>query len=260
MSKLEIPIPIPIYCINLQERPDRKKTAINEFKKINIDKKNVIFLEFHKHKKGGRYGCYDSHVKVWYDFYKNHKDTEMCVVFEDDFKVTENSETYVKKAIPFIQENRDEIDILFLHDNFIKYNPDYTNRNDINNKHFTNGYGKLTHAYIITRKYIKSIIKKTNNSLREQLETHFDIDMNFNKNNLLHSEKFYFCNEVVFLQDNSKSDNYTHRFEEILRVITSNQFAYNASTSCMKVINFSCGFNDDKTKKIFFILNKKYTI
>jgi len=258
MSKLKIPI--PIYCINLQERPDRKKTAINEFKKINIDK-NVIFLEFHKHEKGGRYGCYDSHVKVWYNFYKNHKDKEMCIVFEDDFTVTENSETYLKRAIPFIQENRDKIDILFLHDDFIKYNPNYTNRNDINNNYFTNGYGKLAHAYIITRKYIKSIIKKTKNNLLEQLETNFDIDMNFNKNNLLYSENFYFCNEVVFLQDNNnKSNNYTHRLEEIIRVNTSNQFMFDLSTSFMKVINFLCGYNDDKTKKIFFILNKKYTI
>jgi len=85
--------------------------------------------------------------------------------------------------------------------------------------------------------------------------------MNFNKNNLLHSEKFYFCNEVVFLQDNnSKSDNYTNHFEKMLRVITNNGFVFDVSTSFMKVINFSCGYNDDETKKNFFILNKKYTI
>ena len=62
-----------IYCINLKERIDRKEDAKKQFKKINIKPSSVIFLDFYKHKKGGIYGCYDSHMKVWNDFYKNYR-------------------------------------------------------------------------------------------------------------------------------------------------------------------------------------------
>ena len=64
----------PAYCINLKERTDRKKHAKKQFRKIDIEPSDVIFLDFFKHKKGGLYGCYDSHMKVWNDFYQNHKD------------------------------------------------------------------------------------------------------------------------------------------------------------------------------------------
>jgi GR25 family glycosyltransferase involved in LPS biosynthesis len=54
----------PVYCINLKERLDRKKHVEKEFSKIDIQPTDVIFLDFYRHKKGGRYGCYDSHMKI----------------------------------------------------------------------------------------------------------------------------------------------------------------------------------------------------
>ena len=46
----------PIYCINLKERIDKKKHAQKEFRKIDIEPSNVIFLDLYKHKNGGIYG------------------------------------------------------------------------------------------------------------------------------------------------------------------------------------------------------------
>ena len=43
----------PVYCINLVYRLDRKKHAIDNFKKLGI--KNVIFPTFHKDERGSSY-------------------------------------------------------------------------------------------------------------------------------------------------------------------------------------------------------------
>ena len=129
----------PIYCINLKERLDRKKHVEKELKKIDIQPTDVIFLEFYRHKNGGRYGCYDSHMKVWNDFYTNHPDKELCIIFEDDFEVTENSKLYLKKAITFVEKNKDNVDFLFLNDRFIRYSEDRDkNKKCIDDKYFIN--------------------------------------------------------------------------------------------------------------------------
>ena len=250
---------IPIYCINLHERPERKQNAIQELEKIHIDKKNVIFLEFHKHKKGGCYGCYDSHLKIWHDFYHNHKDKEMCIIFEDDVEVTENSKMYLKRAIPFIEKNKDEIDLLFLHDKFIKATQTSTKRH-VNNKYFTNGYGICTHAYIITRKFIKSILKKNNNMLPEPDEFHFDFDININKNSKLYTEKNYFCNEHCFTQIDDQSNNYMNNLDKIIRLTTTSDYMQNIGVNIVKNTKLLCNLNDTQTKKLIFFLNNVYSI
>ena len=253
---------IPIYCINLQERPERKQNAIQELEKIHIDKKNVIFLEFHKHKKGGCYGCYDSHMKVWNDFYKNHKDKEMCIIFEDDFEVTENSKKYLKKAIRFIEQNKDDIDVLFLHNYFIKANEksNDTNNHDINNKNFTNGYGLLAHAYIITRKYIRSVLKKNNNILplpEEKIQV--DIDINFNDDSMIYTEKIYYCNKQVFIQNNHiSSDNTMNFYDKTLRSVYGNEYVFKVGLNILKLLNKLIPNNDSKIKQIYLIYFKIY--
>jgi GR25 family glycosyltransferase involved in LPS biosynthesis len=105
----------PIYCINLKERLDRKKHSLNEFNKININYKNVIYLDFYRDQRGGIYGCYDSHMKVWQDFYKKYKNKDICIVFEDDFETNKKSEELLYNGIKFVLKNINKIDILFLH-------------------------------------------------------------------------------------------------------------------------------------------------
>ena len=248
----------PIYCINLKERLDRRKNVKQEFNKIDIQPSNVIFLDFHLHKKGGRYGCYDSHMKVWNDFYTNHPDKEMCIIFEDDFEVTENSKLYLKKAISFIEKNKDKVDILFLHDNFIKYSENKNkdkNKNYIINKYFINGYGFLTHVYIVTRKYIKLILDKNENHLPKPNGIHFDIDINFNQKSILYSEDIYYCKKSVFIQNNLfESDN----DDRILKRIYGINFTNNIFMNLKKKIKLLSLNDDDKTKKIYMILTKMY--
>jgi GR25 family glycosyltransferase involved in LPS biosynthesis len=244
----------PIYCINLKERIDRKKHAQKEFRKIDIEPSNVIFLDLYKHKKGGIYGCYDSHMKVWNDFYKNHLDKELCIVFEDDFEATDNSILYLKKAISFIEKNKDKVDILFLHDRFVEYNHDkkYTS-----NAYFTCGYGFLTHVYIVTRKYIKSILDKNDNHLPKPNGIHFDIDINMNANSILCSENIFFCKDPVFIQEEIQSNNYNNIFDKIIKKKYGNEFMFNIAFNICKTSKLLLK-NDEKNKKMMLLIHNLY--
>lgn len=248
----------PIYCINLKERTDRKKYTQKEFKKINIEPNDVKFLDFYKHKKGGIYGCYDSHMKVWNDFYENYLDKEICIIFEDDFQVTEHSILYLKKAISFIKKNRNEIDILFLHNKFIECNDNHYKK-DTNNAYFTRGYGILTHAYIVTRKYIKSILDKNDNHLPKPNGVHFDIDININANSILYSENIYYCKNYAFVQKEFYSDNYSNIFDEIIKKKYGNEFMFTIAINICKTSKLLLK-NDEKNKKIIMLIHNLYTM
>ena len=73
-----------IGCISLVEANERYVRCVSEFSKANfLDK--VYFLRVNKHKKGGRYGCFDSHLKM----YKIALDrgVDYALIFEDDFRL-----------------------------------------------------------------------------------------------------------------------------------------------------------------------------
>jgi len=250
----------PIYCINLKERTDRKEDVKKQFKKINIEPSSVIFLDFYKHKKGGIYGCYDSHMKVWNNFYNSDRDKEFCIVFEDDFEAVENSILYLKKAISFIKKNKYNVDILFLHNMFIEYSNNKKSTN--NDTYFINGYGFLTHAYVITRKYIKSVLDSNNNQLPKPNGIHFDIDINTNKKSILYSENIYFCKYPIFIQKKiSISDNYNNIIDEIIRSKYGNMFIFNLTLKFTKKVRLLLlKNNDDKTKKFAMYLHKLYVL
>ena len=193
----------PIYCINLEHRKDRKEHSLDQFKKLEINK--VIYPHFTKDKRGGVYGCFDSHIKVWKDFLK-YPNQKYCLVFEDDFVISKDSKLFMKKAVEFIEKNYEDIDILCLHD--LRVNVE----NKINNNLFTNGYGAGAHSYFITRHYIQSIIKKYG-KLPEPNGKHIDNEMNqnkFSKDNWLYTEKIFFTNKECMKQleeAKGKSDN-----------------------------------------------------
>lgn len=202
-------------------------------------------------------------MKVWNDFYINHPDKEMCIIFEDDFEVTENSKLYLTKAISFIEKNKDKIDILFLHDKFIRYSEDRDKRTDsyknsTTDKHFINGYGFSSHAYIITRKYIKSVFDKNSDRLPQLSKIHFDLDINMEQKSILYSKNIYYCKKSVFIQkNNSESDNYHNIFDKIMRKIYGNDISFYTAIHTLKYIKLLFK-NDYKTQRVFMHLSKIY--
>lgn len=144
------------------------------------------------------------------------------------------------------------VDILFLHDHFINVD------NTINNSYFTNGYGGIAHAYIITRNYITGVINKNNNIFPRPSQSHFDLDINIKKNSLLYTEHIYYCNDAAFVQSNSTSDNYLNNLDKYIKKIVGYEFVFTSINKLVKIIKLRSNLSDDKIKKIILFVNNIY--
>lgn len=239
----------PVYCINLQHRKDRRLHTLNEFSKLNIPVNKVNYPYFTKNAKGGVFGCFDSHMKVWNDFLINYPKQKYCLVLEDDFVTTKKSKTIISKAAKFIDKNYHDVDVLMLHNLAIKVN------NSANNELFSNGYGFLSHAYFITRHYIESVIFK-NKKLPKPNGSHFDFEMSvnkFDKDNVLYTEKIFYTNQICLKQINDKSDNYVNIFDELFRQDVNKPIEYIAKLSSFAKKNNI--LNDDGVKRVAYFIS-----
>ena len=188
---------VKTFCVNLVTK------KLHEQVKIllqDLDIKDVKFSNSKPHKLGGKYGCYDSHLNIWKDFYTNYPDEKYCLIFEED--VTINKEqpqiSYYKDIIleteTFIKNNYEHIDFVFLLNNSFEI------ASEINNELYTNGFGITTHAYFITRRYIENVIKKNNNLFPVPINSHFDYEININYNSILYSNNIFYLKKTGFLQ------------------------------------------------------------
>lgn len=242
-----------IYCINLENRKDRKQQSLKQFTRMGIPHDKVIYPHFTKDKRGGVYGCFDSHMKIWNDFFVNYPTDKYCLVLEDDFIAPTNYNHIIKKAIKFLDKNYEDVDILFLHDIFIKV------ENKVNNNRFTNGYGLGAYAYLITRRYIQYIITKYG-TLPEPLGRHLDFEImlnNVDKDNILYSNNLFYTNEKCFTHMIDESDNYINKFDELFRLdlqqTQRNMRDFVTFTKKLKLLD------DEKIKKYIFIINSLIT-
>jgi len=201
---------MPIYCINLQHRQDRKKQSLHEFKKLGIPQHQVIYPPFKKDVRGGVYGCFDSHVKIWHDFYVQYPNDSYALIFEDDFVSPPDGMLWIKKAEQFICKHEGQVDLLHLHNLCVPV------KHECNTKPFTNGYGLGCHAYFITRQYIERIVQNTH-TFPEANGRHIDYELCINiknKDNLLYTEKNFYLLQTGFMQHVGISDNMINSFEK----------------------------------------------
>lgn len=104
-----------IFCINLIEREDRYNFMKIQFEKIH--NYPIEFVRNNKHIKGGRYGCFESHIQCIKMALKQNLD--YCLVLEDDCVLAENFISTLKECESlFIQckENGKKLDIIYSHD------------------------------------------------------------------------------------------------------------------------------------------------
>jgi GR25 family glycosyltransferase involved in LPS biosynthesis len=234
----------PIYCINLEHRKDRKEHSLTQFTELGVPHEKVIYPHFTKDARGGVYGCFDSHMKVWNDFLTKYPNEKYCLVFEDDFVVSKKTKSIMKKSTKFIETNYDDIDILVLHSSRV---PTY---NNINNEIFTNGYGCNTQSLFITRHYIESIITKYG-KLPEANGRHIDVELNMNildKDNWVYTEKVFYTNKQYVTQLIDKSDNYSGKLDELFRTDV-NKSAHNGMKLYSIIKKFNL-LNDTQIKQI----------
>ena len=242
-----------IYCLNLAHRKDRKRHSLEQFTKLGIPHNRVVYPRLIKDKRGGVYGCFDSHMKVRKDFYENYPSQRYCLVFEDDFVAPTNGRNIIKHAIKYLNDFYEEVDILYLHGTCIHVT------NHANNDRFTNGYGFNNTAYLITRRYLKSLITK-HGRLPEANGKNLDFETMLNgvdTDNVLYSEHLFFTKTEGFTQLIDKSDNYLNVFDELFRRdMPQTQLNYRAFFSWMKNANV---LDDAQIKFIACILRSIFT-
>jgi hypothetical protein len=207
-------VPCPIYCINLEHRTDRRAHSHAQFGLLSISPGRVIYPHCTKDKRGGVYGCFDSHMRVWAHFLRTYPKSQCCIVFEDDFVVNHASKYIIKKAIRFITSHESHADIIFLHNICVQL------KHPLNNKHFTHGSGLTAPAYVIHRNYIQSIVDK-HCRLPDANGRHFDSEICFRinkKNNWLYTSNIFFSTEACIEQLVDESDNYFNLVDRSLRM------------------------------------------
>ena len=239
----------PIYCINLEHRKDRKEHTLQQLAKLEIPAENVSFPRLTKDARGGVYGCFDSHMKVWNDFFINHPEHDYCLIFEDDFQITERAKMMMEPATRFVVDNYNDVDILFLHHLCVNVG------HKLNNRLFTNGYGFTTHAYFITRRFIHSIITKYG-KLPDATGYHFDFELTVNKigrNNWLYTENIFFTNTPCIKQSCSPSDNTPDIFNMFDEIGDINRRIELSVYQC--IIARKIGVSDGIIKSIMCIAN-----
>ena len=99
-----------IVCINLLERDDRLDQAKKRFDQVGVGDL-VSFVRVHRHPKGGRYGCYESHRSVIEKAYQDGLTS--VLIFEDDVLFKEGWEKVIQDIHAFIQSGV-PFDALFL--------------------------------------------------------------------------------------------------------------------------------------------------
>jgi len=135
-------------CINLLEREDRLQQAKKRFAEVGL-LDLMTYHRVHRHPKGGRIGCYESHRSVIAQAYSDGVDS--VLIFEDDVlfnegweKVVEDVGNFVKSGVPF--------DTLFLGSSIV-FVDEQTTPDIWRVKCFE------AHAYIVSRSGMKAYVE-----------------------------------------------------------------------------------------------------
>ena len=190
-----------IYCINLKYRKDRYNSSLNTFKKLKIN--NIKYFIANKHPKGGRYGCFDSHIKIIYNAYINNYN--YILIFEDDVKIAKYyNNILLNKSINFMKNNNNW-DIFYL--GYYPFSFNYKYNIIYDNIIHSNPFGG--HAYCLNKKSIVKILDSYHNIIGKQ---HFDIWLSLSNNFNC------FCIAPILFDQYFKfeSDNSIHGFHEYI--------------------------------------------
>lgn len=174
-----------VYCINLQERPDRKREAEKEFKKVGLSDK-VEFYTVKRHPFNIEQGIYESHMACIEKGLKENAET--IVIFEDDIVFDRFRVETLKGCIAFMTSGR-SWNMLFFGClvNGVK-KTDYPSVLKIR-------YRSLTQGYVISRRYAEKFVKHKWAGISYDGFLH-DVQDNF----------YAACPSFAF-QSNSESDN-----------------------------------------------------
>jgi len=175
-----------IYCISLDERPDRRKEAEKQFDAVGLSNK-VEFVIVKKHPVDCEQGIFESHLLCMKQGL--HAGADKMVIFEDDICFDRFNPQTLKSAIDFISKDKNW-KMLFL-GCMVK-----GSRKTENESVLKISFRSLCHAYVINQNFARHLVKTPWRKIP------FD-DMLRN----LDDNHFYAVYPSFAFQGNSRSDN-----------------------------------------------------
>jgi GR25 family glycosyltransferase involved in LPS biosynthesis len=173
---------MPIFCINLDRRPDRwlkfnkqpslqKLPKVQRFsavdgRKLSIEDNDIITLEtkyniINKTRRShgeiasiGAIGCTMSHINVWKKFIDEYPDKDYCLILEDDAKLPSNLNILIENCSKNLPEIGDKFDVWLLYYYLYNKNIKKQTQNWFSPEEF---WGTV--AYIISREGVQKLLK-----------------------------------------------------------------------------------------------------
>jgi len=138
-----------IYCISLQERPDRREAAEVQFRAVGLDHR-VEFVIVEKHQVDPEQGIYESHIlclkKGLQALARN------ILIFEDDILFDRFNPETLQRGVDFLKTNTDW-KVLFL--GCMVKGSSRTDNSSVLRVRFMCS----CHAYVITREFAKTLVE-----------------------------------------------------------------------------------------------------
>src|SRR5437868_3934873 len=169
-------INLPIYCINLERRPDRKNNVLNEFNdykdlKIDfikaIDGSKIVATEsikelFKNNDFGSRknvIGCALSHYNLWKKLL-NDENNDKYLILEDDIELCDD---FGNKLNMILNNIDDQIDIFYIGYHMFNRNRPIYNSKIVKNEMYIDKFDTSIYigglfGYIITKSGVKKLL------------------------------------------------------------------------------------------------------
>ncbi len=174
-----------IYCISLNERPDRRADAQIQFAKIGLlDKVEFVIVKKHPH--NSEQGIFESHMSCIKKGIR--AGAKNIVIFEDDILFERFSPVGLKNCVDFLSTTP------HWHALFFGCLVSYSKRTD-NKSVLKVKYRSLAHAYVLNRNFAESLVK-----IQWQGRPYDTVLYNF-------TDAFYLIYPSFAFQSNSRSDN-----------------------------------------------------
>jgi GR25 family glycosyltransferase involved in LPS biosynthesis len=185
-----------IYCINLKSRPDRYNLFVIEFESNRINPDIVTFHQPDKDRRGGAYGCWESHRCCLTNFFNSN--SPYALICEDDLHLAEEWKLNITQILPFI-EHDETWDIVNLH---------RMGTTTQNMPFVFKGYGLCTVSYIVSRRYVNKFVDcKGKFCYPEATGEHIDVATFVDNKSSVFTDEVYFVYQPAVQFTDSPNDN-----------------------------------------------------
>ncbi len=138
-----------IVYINLKKRDDRRKSLLQELKKLRVNLNKVFRIEAFEEKENGTRACVRSHIQALELAY--YKKWKSVLILEDDVIFSLDPEKISRYIASFLRHFQDKWDVFFLGTEMVASKPtDHP-------FYFQILFSIRAHAYLVNGPYVKSL-------------------------------------------------------------------------------------------------------